>query len=111
MDEPFGALDPVTRGVLQQEMLRIHQLSGRTIVLVTHDIDEALTLADRIVLMDNGEIVQQGRPVELLTQPKMILCATSLAAAKWEYGCCRWSRSVMPCGAASGCRANRSLRH
>ena len=70
MDEPFGALDPVTRGVLQQEMLRIHQLSGRTIVLVTHDIDEALTLADRIVLMDNGEIVQQGRPVELLTQPK-----------------------------------------
>lgn len=69
MDEPFGALDPVTRGVLQQEMLRIHQLSGRTIVLVTHDIDEALTLADRIVLMDNGEIVQQGRPVELLTQP------------------------------------------
>lgn len=70
MDEPFGALDPVTRGVLQQEMLRIHQLSGRTIVLVTHDIDEALTLADRIVLMDNGEIVQQGRPVELLTQSK-----------------------------------------
>lgn len=70
MDEPFGALDPVTRGVLQQEMLRIHRLSGRTIVLVTHDIDEALTLADRIVLMDNGEIVQQGRPAELLTQPK-----------------------------------------
>ncbi|QGF27758.1 ATP-binding cassette domain-containing protein [Pantoea eucalypti] len=70
MDEPFGALDPVTRGVLQQEVLRIHRLSGRTIVLVTHDIDEALTLADRIVLMDNGEIVQQGRPVELLTQPK-----------------------------------------
>ncbi|MXP49199.1 ABC transporter ATP-binding protein [Pantoea sp. Eser] len=70
MDEPFGALDPVTRGALQQEMLRIHRLSGRTIVLVTHDIDEALTLADRIVLMDNGEIVQQGKPVELLTQPK-----------------------------------------
>ncbi|SFN54414.1 osmoprotectant transport system ATP-binding protein [Candidatus Pantoea varia] len=70
MDEPFGALDPVTRGVLQQEMLRIHRLSGRTIVLVTHDIDEAMTLADRIVLMDNGEIVQQGRPVALLTQPK-----------------------------------------
>lgn len=70
MDEPFGALDPVTRGVLQQEMLRIHRLSGRTIVLVTHDIDEALTLADRIVLMDNGEIVQQGRPMALLTQPK-----------------------------------------
>jgi len=69
MDEPFGALDPVTRGVLQQEMLRIHRLSGRTIVLVTHDIDEALTLADKIVLMDSGRIVQQGRPIELLTHP------------------------------------------
>ena len=69
MDEPFGALDPVTRAALQQEMLRIHRLSGRTIVLVTHDIDEALTLADKIVLMDNGRIVQQGRPVELLTHP------------------------------------------
>jgi len=70
MDEPFGALDPVTRGALQQEMLRIHRLSGRTIVLVTHDIDEALTLADNIVLMDKGEIVQQGKPATLLTQPK-----------------------------------------
>lgn len=70
MDEPFGALDPVTRSALQLEMLRIHRLSGRTIVLVTHDIDEALTLADNIVLMDQGEIVQQGKPAALLTQPK-----------------------------------------
>ncbi len=49
MDEPFGALDPVTREALQQEMLRIHRLLGRTIVLVTHDIDEALRLADHLV--------------------------------------------------------------
>lgn len=69
MDEPFGALDPVTRGALQQEIIRIHQLLGRTIVLVTHDIDEALTLADRIVLMDNGRVIQQGTPLELLTRP------------------------------------------
>lgn len=69
MDEPFGALDPVTRGALQQEIARIHQISGRTIVLVTHDIDEALALADRLVLMDGGKVVQQGTPVELLTQP------------------------------------------
>lgn len=69
MDEPFGALDPVTRSALQQEMRRIHQLLGRTIVLVTHDIDEALRLADRLVLMDNGEVVQQGTPLEMLTQP------------------------------------------
>ncbi|WP_314154159.1 ABC transporter ATP-binding protein [Rouxiella badensis] len=69
MDEPFGALDPVTRATLQKEIARIHQLSGRTIVLVTHDIDEALGLADRIVLLSDGQIVQQGTPLELLTQP------------------------------------------
>ena len=55
MDEPFGALDPVTRGALQQEMTRIHRLLGRTIVLVTHDIDEALRLAEHLVLMDAGK--------------------------------------------------------
>ncbi|MGP3592491.1 ABC transporter ATP-binding protein [Vagococcus sp. WN89Y] len=70
MDEPFGALDPVTRGVLQQEMVRIHRLLGRTIVLVTHDIDEALHLADHLVLMDGGEVVQQGTPQALLTAPR-----------------------------------------
>ncbi|HBR7308581.1 TPA: ABC transporter ATP-binding protein [Klebsiella aerogenes] len=70
MDEPFGALDPVTREALQQEMLRIHRLFGRTIVLVTHDIDEALRLADHLVLMDGGEVVQQGEPLQMLLQPK-----------------------------------------
>ena len=69
MDEPFGALDPVTRTALQQEIARIHQLSGRTIVLVTHDIDEALALADRIVLLDQGNVIQQGSPHHMLTQP------------------------------------------
>lgn len=70
MDEPFGALDPVTRGALQQEMVRIHQLLGRTIVLVTHDVDEALRLADHLVLMDGGRVVQQGAPLEMLTRPR-----------------------------------------
>ena len=69
MDEPFGALDPVTRTTLQQEIARIHTLLGRTIVLVTHDIDEALSLADRIVLMDAGKVIQQGTPQELLNHP------------------------------------------
>jgi len=69
MDEPFGALDPVTRAALQQEMVRIHRLLGRTIVLVTHDIDEALQLADHLVLMDKGKVVQQGTPLALLTAP------------------------------------------
>ena len=69
MDEPFGALDPVTRASLQQELKRIHQLSGKTIVLVTHDIDEALLLATRVVLIDKGKVVQVATPLELLTQP------------------------------------------
>ncbi len=64
MDEPFGALDPVTRGALQQEMTRIHRLLGRTIVLVTHDIDEAPRLAEHLVLMDHGEVVQQGESAD-----------------------------------------------
>ena len=69
MDEPFGALDPVTRSVLQDEVRRIHELSGKTILLVTHDIDEALTLADHLVLMDKGQIVQQGHPAHILAHP------------------------------------------
>lgn len=69
MDEPFGALDPVTRSALQQEMRRIHRLLGRTIVLVTHDIDEALLLAEHLVVMDKGQVVQQGKPLEILLRP------------------------------------------
>ena len=69
MDEPFGALDPITRQSLQQEMLRIHRSSTKTIVLVTHDIDEALLLATRIVLLDRGRIVQAGTPAQLLAAP------------------------------------------
>jgi osmoprotectant transport system ATP-binding protein len=69
MDEPFGALDPITRRTLQDELARIHRASGKTIVLVTHDIDEALYLATRIVLLDHGRIVQAGAPAQLLAQP------------------------------------------
>jgi osmoprotectant transport system ATP-binding protein len=69
MDEPFGSLDPITREALQQEMARIHKASGKTILLVTHDVDEALRLATRIVLLDRGRIVQVGTPREILTQP------------------------------------------
>jgi len=69
MDEPFGALDPITRQTLQDELAHIHRASGKTIVLVTHDIDEALRLATRIVLLDRGRIVQAGTPAQLLAQP------------------------------------------
>jgi osmoprotectant transport system ATP-binding protein len=105
MDEPFGALDPVTREALQQEMLRIHRLLGRTIVLVTHDIDEALRLADHLVLMDGGEVVQQGAPLEMLLRPKNSFVQTFLAAASWACACCRCARCGTICVPTSGWRA------
>jgi osmoprotectant transport system ATP-binding protein len=70
MDEPFGALDPITRDALQEEIARIHRATGKTIVFVTHDIDEAMRLGDRIALMDRGRLVQVGSPVEILTRPR-----------------------------------------
>ena len=69
MDEPFGALDPITRGALQQELLRIQRSTRKTIVFVTHDIDEALLLATRIVLIDHGRVVQADTPAALLARP------------------------------------------
>ena len=69
MDEPFGALDPITRESLQNELLRIQQQIHKTIVFVTHDMDEALKLANHIVVMDQGKIIQQATPYELLLNP------------------------------------------
>jgi osmoprotectant transport system ATP-binding protein len=81
MDEPFGALDPVTRASLQLELLRIHRASGKTIILVTHDIDEALLLATRIVLLQQGRIAQAGTPLQLLQQPANDFVADFLGRA------------------------------
>lgn len=70
MDEPFGALDPISRDSLQNELLDIHEKLKKTIVFVTHDIHEAIKLADRIVLMRDGKIEQVGTPEELLENPE-----------------------------------------
>jgi len=69
MDEPFGALDPITRAKLQDEFLKIQAKIKKTIVFVTHDIDEALKMGDRIVVMKAGRIVQYGTPMEILARP------------------------------------------
>ena len=69
MDEPFGALDPITRAELQEEVKRIHQQLDLTIIMVTHDMTEALLMADRIAVMKGGEILQIGTPAELLNYP------------------------------------------
>ena len=70
MDEPFGALDPITRTRLQKELLRIHGELGKTIIFVTHDIDEAILIGDRIaILREGGVLAQYDTPDELLAHP------------------------------------------
>lgn len=69
MDEPFGAVDPLQRGRLQDEFLRIQREIQKTVILVTHDLDEAVRLADTIVLMRDGRIVQLASPASLLAEP------------------------------------------
>src|SRR5262245_57988137 len=69
LDEPFGALDPITRDGLRQEFRQIQQRLGLTAVMVTHDVTEALLSADRIAVMNAGRLVQFGTPQEMLTRP------------------------------------------
>ena len=70
MDEPFGALDNVTKAKIHAEFKALDELKKKTIIMVTHDVQEAFELGDRICLMDAGKIVQQGTPTELLFRPK-----------------------------------------
>jgi len=69
MDEPFSALDPITRNQLQDELFNLQQESKKTIIFVTHDMDEALKLGDRICIMKDGDIVQFDTPEEILNNP------------------------------------------
>ena len=69
MDEPFGALDNVTRTKIQAEFKQLDELTRKTIIMVTHDVQEAFELGDRICLMDKGKIIQIGTPAELLFNP------------------------------------------
>ncbi|SDI22331.1 osmoprotectant transport system ATP-binding protein [Alteribacillus persepolensis] len=69
MDEPFGALDPITRDSLQEEFKKLQKELNKTIVFVTHDMDEALKLADKVVIMRDGEVVQADTPDEILRNP------------------------------------------
>ncbi|PPL14278.1 ABC transporter ATP-binding protein [Microterricola pindariensis] len=70
MDEPFGAVDPLVRAELQQELLRLQGELGKTVVFVTHDVDEAFLLADQVVIMrEGGEVAQRGTPAEILAGP------------------------------------------
>ena len=70
MDEPFGAIDAITRTDLQDSLLHLQRRLRKTILFVTHDVDEALRLADKIVILEEGHVVQYDTPLEILTQPK-----------------------------------------
>ncbi len=69
MDEPFGALDPITREQMQDEFIRLQEQVKKTIVFVTHDMDEALKFADRVAIMDHGKIIQCDTPEVILRRP------------------------------------------
>ena len=69
MDEPFGALDPITRDSLQETLTELQRELGKTVIFVTHDMDEALKLADRIVIMQDGKVVQFDTPDNILMDP------------------------------------------
>jgi glycine betaine/proline transport system ATP-binding protein len=69
MDEPFSALDPLIKMQMQREMIKLQSDLGKTIVFITHDLDEALRLGDRIAIMEDGRVVQLGTPERILTNP------------------------------------------
>ncbi|MEB3289696.1 MAG: ABC transporter ATP-binding protein [Leptolyngbya sp.] len=98
MDEPFGAIDAITRTALQDEILRLQQQIKKTILFVSHDVEEALRLADRIIVMGQGEIVQYASPLTLLTQPANAFVYTLLGANDMvrQLGLLRVSAAMTP---------------
>jgi osmoprotectant transport system ATP-binding protein len=85
MDEPFAALDPLSRTNLQEEMRRVHAQSGKTIVFVTHDMDEALHLASKIVVMRQGRLVQSGTPAEIVLDPRDDFVRDFIGGPEFSY--------------------------
>ncbi|WP_439690677.1 ABC transporter ATP-binding protein [Curtobacterium sp. SP.BCp] len=83
MDEPFGAVDPLVRNDLQDELIRLQRELGKTVVFVTHDIDEAFKLGDQVVILKKGgEIAQQGTPAEILAEPADDFVANFIGAGR-----------------------------
>lgn len=83
MDEPFGAVDPIVRAELQQELIRLQRELDKTIVFVTHDIDEAFLLGDQVVILEPGaKIAQLGSPSEIIENPASDFVANFIGAAK-----------------------------
>ena len=114
MDEPFGALDPIIRSKAQDDLRAIQRRFGTTIVLVTHDMDEAFRLGDRVAVMSNGQLVQCDRPAVLLTHPaaEFVSRMTGLSDRALRLLALASAAEVMEPGAGSGLQvpAGASLR-
>lgn len=81
MDEPFSALDPISRTKLQDDLLELHQRIKKTIIFVTHDLEEAFKLGDRVCIMNEGKIEQIAAPTEILTEPASVFVQRFTASA------------------------------
>ena len=114
MDEPFGALDPVIRAKAQNDLHAIQRRLGTTILLVTHDMDEAFRLGDRIAVMSHGRVLQYDRPAQLLIQPADPLVArmTGISDRALRLLSLTTAGEAAVAGAAAGPRveASTSLR-
>ena len=83
MDEPFGAVDPIVRAELQNELIRLQEGLGKTIIFVTHDIDEAFLLGDQVVLLQKGaSVAQVGSPNDIIENPANDFVASFIGADK-----------------------------
>ncbi len=82
MDEPFGAVDAITRRRLRDEFQRLQRQSGKTVLFVTHDVEEALALADHLAIMDAGRVLQSGTPLEIMVRPANEFVAALIGASE-----------------------------
>ncbi|MBB6407686.1 ABC transporter ATP-binding protein [Mesorhizobium sangaii] len=85
MDEPFGALDPIIRNKAQEDLLAIQKRFGTTIILVTHDMEEAVHMGDKIAVMDAGKLVQYAKPAEILANPASDFVETLVGASERPF--------------------------
>lgn len=109
MDEPFGAVDEITRGQLQVEIARIHKECGITVLFVTHDIGEALRLGTRVLVMDAGAIQQCATPSEILARPANDFVARLVA--RQRHACDLVDERLCDCEHSGAARAEAELVH
>lgn len=107
MDEPFGAVDEITRGQLQAEIARIHRETGITVMFVTHDIGEALRLGTRVLVLDAGKVQQYATPEELLAHPATTF--VEQLVSRQRHACDLPEDQLCACGHSGVARAMSAL--